>query len=1052
MNGIIFSGLQFLIVSILCVTNAQISPLKFMNISTEAGLSSVGVNAVIQDKKGFMWFGTENGLNRYDGYTVTEYRNIPGDTTSLSNDFIWSINEDRDGYIWIATESGGLNSFDPLTGKFVHYKHNPEDTASISSNVLQYVFTDRDNNIWAGTWGKGLNLFNRSKGSFVRFQHNKNDPKTISNDKVFCIYQDRNNNIWIGTDGGGLDKYNPEAGTFTNYIFDKTPQSTSNAISKIFEDSEGTLWLGTFGSGLIKFNPFTAETVHFVNSGEKGAISGSFIWDIIEDVQGYLWIATQSNGINIKDKTLEYFHYLKPDVSNPHSFGTTQTKSLYSDRTGVLWIGTSVEGVYKTDRKKEKFFQLTNESSNPNSLPENYVFTLCEDSENHIWIGMYNSLCRYDPLTGKFTEYPLKNAGPKSVDGSIVRYIYEDSHKDIWVGTYFGRLNKYNRKTDSFTKIDLDFNGDNPDANNIRAIYEDSSNDLWFCSNGGGLIHYNRGKNEYKVFRADTVSLLSSDYVISAGEDKYGNLWTGTYGMGLNRFNKHHQKFVTYYPDNKTSAPFLTDNVSEIYLDSGGNLWFGTTRGGICLYDYGTGTLLNYSEKEGLASNSIYGILEDNNNNFWISTSKGISRINPANRNIKNFDHNQGLTKGEFNPSARLKTRKGWMYFGGTKGISYFHPDSLYDNQLIPPVTITSLKVLDKNFNLPWNISFTDTVVLEYYQNSLSFEFASLDYTNPSQNRYAYMIEGIDENWVYINQRRFVNIPQLNPGKYKFRVKATNNDGYWNEEGTQITLIVKPPYWSTWWAYLIYISFVILSLVMLRSYELKSRKRKEKKRLEKEKAEHEEFSRRLLRSQEEERKRIASELHDSLGQNLLIIKNRAMLAARSDNVAFEKKQLLDISEGASASIDEVRRISYNLHPYHLDSLGLTKSIKAIIDNLESTTETNFSFELDNIDGIFNKEKEINFFRIIQECINNIIKHSQAKQAGIVIKRREKFLTVNISDNGSGFSQNGPEQSKNREKGFGLKNLQNRAALLEGEIVIKSSPEMGTHIKLLIHLT
>jgi signal transduction histidine kinase/ligand-binding sensor domain-containing protein len=1012
----------------------------FRNISVEYGLSSISVNSILQDRKGFIWLGTEDGLNRYDGYDFKVYRNDPDDSGSLSNNYIWSICEDSSGNIWVGTEGGGLNKFDPVSEIFFRYTFNPEDASSLSSNIVQYVYTDHMDNVWAGTWGSGLNLYNKKNNSFIRYNSSE-EKGSISNNKIFCIYQDSKRNLWVGTDGGGLNQYIPHSNTFETFRFDHSgSQPKLNAISKIIEGKDGTLWIGTFGGGVINFNSVNGSTKIYSAGSRDGSLSGNYIWDIAVEKSGNLWFATQSRGLSFysyKENKFTSFNKSNSPVAE-------QVKSLFIDKSEVLWIGTLTSGIFTTDRKKRKFNNMS--SSNPaGGLPENFVLAIMQDRYSDIWIGSYNYITRYSPSEGKFYSFNLKK-GTGNISGAVVRSIFEDSESEIWVGTYFGHLNKFNRKSGKFENIDLNIKGDNPDANTVRAIFEDNKGHLWFCSNGGGIVKLDKKSGSYTVYRADSVSGLTSDYVISAAEDKYGNLWFGTQGGGLNKFDRSTGKFARYNAGLKPGTPSITDVVPELFIDSQGRLWIGTSKGGLCLYDYAADSLIVYSEKNGLISNSVYGILEDDKQNLWVSTSKGIAMLNTSTGTLKNYDVNHGLIRGEFNPSSKAKTADGWIYFGGIEGINYFHPDSIVENSYIPPVEITSFTVLNSDFKLPVNTSYIDTIVLAHNQNEINFDFAALDYTNPSQNSYAYKIKGIDENWNYIGNRRSINFTRLSPGKYKIIIKGSNNDGIWNNAGKELLLIITPPFWATWWAYVVYISLFGILLVSIREYELKRRRKREKENLMKEKAAHEEFSRRLLKSQEEERKRIASELHDSLGQNLLIIKNRAVLATRSTDPEFSRLQLNDISSGASSAIEEVRRISYNLHPHHLDNLGLTKSIRAMIDNLESTTSIRFTFDSDNIDHKFDPESEINFFRIIQECVNNIVKHSEADKSSVIIKSGSNSLSVTISDNGKGFD---PENNSlpDAPGGFGLKNLQKRAAILKGEFVIDSVKDKGTTIKL-----
>ena len=747
-----------------------------------------------------------------------------------------------------------------------------------------------------------------------------------------------------------------------------------------------------------------------------------------------LWIGTLSNGINIYNPEEDNFFRLKNESSDPTSISSDYIRELFEDKSHVLWIGTIGGGLNKIDRKPGKFFYLTNDPDNLNSLSKNFIYSICEDSYGEIWFGTYQKeLDRYNPAQNKFIHYSSNPLDPKSLNGEIVRSIYEDSDKDLWIGTYFGSLQKFDRKNDSFIRIDLsDLIRENPGVVNIRTIYEDREKVLWFGTNGGGLIKYEKGRNGFKRYSTESMSGLSNDHILSICEDSEGYLWVGTYGGGLNKFDKTKEMF-SHYKHSLEDSSSLSDNViTKLYCDSRGVLWVGTYFGGLNKFNKGTNSFTHYTDEEGLPSNLICDIIEDNKGIFWISTIRGITKFNPSTGSISNYDQSSG-TLEEYNPGAGFKTKGGLVYFGSIDGVTYFHPDSIRENNHIPNIVITSFKKLNKQIDFNKNIAYIDTITLSYKEIYFSVEFASLDYTEPEKNQFAYMLEGFDKDWVYAGNRNIANYTNIDPGEYIFKVKGSNNDGVWNENGASVMIVITPPFWETWWFDTVFI-IAFLSIGPIIYYRRVSSLKREKKQ-------NEEFAEKLIHSQEEERKRIASELHDSLGQDLLIIKNLALLALQKNEKEFTVKQLQEISSTSSSTIEEVRQIAYNLHPYQLDRLGLTKAIKSIILQIVSLTKIKFEDNIENIDDLFSKEQEINVYRIIQECINNIIKHSNASEAELQIIKDEELI-IKVSDNGKGFNIRKAELNS---KGFGIKNLYKRVNILNGEINVTSTLGNGTKI-------
>ncbi|WP_337873256.1 two-component regulator propeller domain-containing protein [Ignavibacterium sp.] len=1008
--------------------NIAVDP-NLKSFSVSDGLSSDNVNWIIQDTQGFIWFATEDGLSRFDGYSFKVYQNKRGNKNSLSSNFIWNISLDRNGNLWIATDAGGLNKFDPVTEKFERFIHDSKSHTSISSGPVTYTLEDNEGKIWVGTWGGGLSVYDPIENSFTNFIHNSNDSTSLSDNRILCIYEDDKKNIWIGTDNGGLNKFDRSSNTFkSNFFSFNTP--FKNSISYISKGSDNNLLLGTTEGWIIEFNPETNDGRVFPALTKTNKDVQNIIWNIVKDPEGFYWIATSQEGIyKFYPQQDEEFSDRKRFEKLSGVFEKT-AKCVYIDKDDNLWIGSIGGGIKKISRKKKSFFVL-NSTTTQGKIKDNFTFSVCEDNYYDLWIGtMTDGVYRYNLKTGKIKNYP-PNSAPGGLSGEMMRYIFVDRAGDLWIAPLFGKLNKYNYIKDRFEQIDLDFNKDNPDANLIRVVYEDNEGIFWIgLSGNGGLLKYDKEKKtftRYKYAKLTNHSINLTD-ILSIKEDNIGNLLIGTYGFGMFIFNKSTESFSHYrFEENNLSS--LPDNtIPEIFIDSEQNIWL-ATYSGLSKYNPDLNNFSTYTKDDGLPSNSIFAILEDHNSNLWLSTSNGISKFDKKNKVFYNFDFSQGVQQGDFLAAARCKLKDGRMFFGGNNGLTYFHPDSVNILSSAPVPVFTAFKVFNNEVALQRSIIYTDTITVDYFDNMFSFEFSSLEFDAPQKIKYAYMLEGLDKEWIQLGNKRTATFTHLSPGEYTLKVKSSDIFGTWNEKFKKITLIVTPPFWMTWWFRGIII-LMFLSTGPIIYY-------KRVKQLKKEKQLQVDFSRQLIHSQEEERKRIASELHDSIGQDLLVIKNLALLNKKKDD------QFDEISKIAGDAIDDVRRISYNLHPHQIDRLGLTKAITSMFNNIKQISKINFEINIDNVDGLFNKEKEINIFRIIQECANNIVKHSEAAEAKVKIKLSDNKLLLKISDNGKGFNI---EVVKSESFGFGLRNLENRVSLLNGEMNIESTKN-GTEVNI-----
>ena len=809
----------FLIVPV--ILYPQEEDTQFERISVEQGLSQSSVHCIFQDSKGFMWFGTEDGLNKYDGYQFTVYNNNPDDIGSLSSNEVWAIYEDSSEVLWIGTIGGGINKFDRNTEQFTPYKHDPDNPNSISDNRVMSVYKDHSGVLWIGT-ENGLNKYNREAGIFTHY---------LQNTSVSSICEDKSGTLLIGTIGDGLFKCDRSMQEFINYKYDINEHNSlsDNQVWSLYKDKSDFLWIGTF-NGLDKLNLSTDQIFHY--------LPNNYIVSIYKDRSGTLWFGSRGGGLKKLDPRSDKFTHFRYESGYPNSISNNQVISIIEDAAGVLWIGTFGGGINKLNRQKKKFAHFRSESNRINQMIHNSVWSLYESTycgKVFLWIGTDEGLDKLDRGKGFYTHY---------LSGEHIRIIYEDNAGSLWIGTYGSGLFKYDQSTDQFFHFFHQPDKSISLSNNlVWAIHESWYNgkyELWIGTEYG----LNRLDNESGNFtrylsESDNPNSLSYNYILSIHEDKDGILWLGTWGGGLNKFDRTTGRFMHYIHD-ADNLYSLSDNVVSAIYESHNDdediLWIGTFGGGLNKFNRKTGQFICYREKDGLANDVIYGILGDNHGKLWISTNIGLSQFDPENNSFRNYDVDDGLQSNEFNFGACHRSKNGEMFFGGINGFTAFYPDSIKDNPHMPNVVITDFHVFNRRveiraenlkggneqFYIPKHISVTQDLEMSYKQNVFSFEFAALDYCNPQKNQYAYKMEGVDPDWVYRNaSRRYVTYTQLDPGEYLFKVKGSNNDGIWNEKGTSLKIIITPPWWKTNWAYVAYIFLFGLTLYALRTYDQK---------------------------------------------------------------------------------------------------------------------------------------------------------------------------------------------------------------------------------------
>ncbi len=801
-----------IIIVLILGLSVSVRSLEFKHLSIDAGLSQSTIYAILQDKQGFIWIGTQDGLNKYDGYKFIVYRHDPQNIHSLSHNEIFSIYEDSTGTLWIGTGEG-LERYDREHDKFIHYQNDSKNPYSLSHNEVWSIYEDNQGFLWIGTNGGGLNKLDRETGRFTRYQHDSKNPQTINHNSIWPIYQDKNNNLWIGTNGGGLNKFNYQEQKFTHYLINtKNPYNLSNNVASIYEDNTGNLWIGTL-NGLHIFDRKQKKfTSYFHNPDNKNSLRHRSVWNIIEDHKNRLWIGT-GGGLNLFNRETNSFTKFQDKFNDLNLIF-----SLYQDRANTIWVGTEGNGLSYFNCEQEKFIHYKHEPNNSNSLNNNEVFAIYVDSEDIIWIGTeYGGLNKFN--NSKVTHYQHDPRNPNSISSDEIQIIYEDSNKILWIGTYGGGLNSFDReKFVTFKNIPHDLTSLSDDY--VLSIHEDHANNLWVGTRDG-LNKFDQKNNKFERYNYESNNLdsLSHKEISVIYEDSKNSLWIGTQGGGLNKLVQ--DKFIRYQHDKKNPTSLSNNDILSIYEDKIGNLWIGTLTGGLNKFDGKQFT----TYRKSLPNDTVYGILEDEKGYLWLSTNQGLAKFNPKTGLSKNYDVSDGLQSNEFNTGAFYKNRHGEMLFGGINGFNQFNPNLIKDNYYIPPVVITKLSVFNQPLTiggdspLQQHINVAKELTLSYKQTFFSFELATLNFLKAEKNQYAYKLEGFDQDWNYIGNQRnayYTNVPY---GKYIFKIKGSNNDGLWNEQGNELKITILPPPWQTWWAYVLYIIIILTIIISYVRYQ-----------------------------------------------------------------------------------------------------------------------------------------------------------------------------------------------------------------------------------------
>ncbi|RQW05951.1 MAG: hybrid sensor histidine kinase/response regulator [Calditrichaeota bacterium] len=1054
----------FFICLLFSLPGESIHTFRLDHLTISDGLPNSSVSAVVQDSRGFMWFGTQSGLARYDGYGFTIYLNDPFDSNSLPHNQIQTMFMDENNVLWIGTYNG-LSRFDIELGTFTNYPSLDDDASSLSNNVVVAIGKDSAGRLWVGTLN-GLNRFNEEEDTFSRFFFDKDDPRSLPNNTVRAIFNDDNDNLWIGT-YGGLSRWNEIKGNFENYscsedriqikineykdslgpenpVFSESddyfieqlglsvdkesiPSNYVMAISQHPSDKNvlilGT-WEGKTSPGGVAFFNTSTHISERINTVDKR------IYSLLNDGMDKLWIGTWGGGLILYDySTGEMDHF---STANNGEISHDIIYALHKDQSGVIWIGTNGGGLDKYVDWKNLYDFFKNNPDNPYSLPAGKVNSALEDSQGTLWFAIQGrGISRFNPETGLFRNYTTEDGNPRSLSNPLVNAVYEDSKENLWIGTNNG-LNLYNRETDDFERFYAGKELTSLPDNLIYSIAEDHTGNLWLGSYTRGIFVRSPDTGVYRYYENDKSdpSSLSDNLIRSLFVDSTGVVWVCT-NKGLNRYDRESDSFIRYLHDRDNRESISSNDIRRVFEDSSGNLWIATNGGGVNLYDRENDSFTLISSDDGLLNNSVMAIGEDDAGRLLFITIPGISIYSPKDNSFSVLDKKTGLLSSELT-SGFLKASDGSLYVGGTNGITHIPRLQKEAVTYKPMVNINSVSVLGVPYSQNGRATWTfRNLILDYGENTLGFDFTLSDYSSAGQNQFAYKLEGVDPEWVYSGVRNFARYTNLEPGTYNFKVIGADSRNNWNLEGTSLDFTIKPPFWRSSFAYITYILIFILIFILL-FLRIKNRQDEALRKMEEQKALNLELENRVRKrtAQIEEARRIAEEATKAKS---LFLANMSHELRTPLNAVVGFSELLnegDYSPEKRHIITSIKTAGKSLSTLINDLLDLSKLEAGKMTIKKAPVDiSRVLFELRHIFNLRIREKglkfilhidpaipgelmldETRFRQILINIVGNSIKFTEEGFVRISLEALKKNndntidLKLEVSDSGCGISE------------------------------------------------
>jgi ligand-binding sensor domain-containing protein/signal transduction histidine kinase len=1025
--------------------HVEVRDARFTHLTTSDGLSQGYVTAVLQDRRGFLWFATRDGLNRYDGNAFVVYKNNPTDPRSLSSNFIQDLMEDDHGDLWIATNSG-VNRFDPTTERVTRYLHDPNNLNSIVGAYVTSIAQDSRGHLWFGTEASGLDMFDPATKTFTHYR-NDSDGQFVG--RITQVIADSHGEIWFVGERG-LFHLNPATGQISR------PPATRNGFSaeNLYEDEAGNLWMVANSPivELVKYDQAGRVTKYPLGARAAGVLAsttngGSVNSKVMADGQNGLWVPT-SEGLYYFDRRTERFTYrFQHEETNPHSLDSNAILSVYQDRGGVLWVGTENAGLNILNFRQEEFGYHGHRPGDPKSLSLGRVKAIYQEPNGVLWVGLFpRALDRVDPNTGEITHYvPTTGDGNKLSEGTNVDSIYKDAAGYLWIGGGGCGLDRFDERTGRFKHYR--HNPTDPNSllsDNVFTIYRDRNGDMW-VGQQNGISRFDPATDGFINYRPvpDNPGSLGN-WVWVVYQDRSGTLWLGTFGGTLIRFDDKAKTFLAYTPDSRDPHKLNGAGITTIHEDRTGTLWVGGFDG---LYKFNrqNGSFTRYTESQGLPSSTIRCIREDGAGRLWLSTQKGVSRFDPPKESFRNYDVSDGLQSNEFSDGC-YQTPDGEIFFGGSNGFNAFFPENVRDNPYVPPVVITSFKIFNKPVPmgaksvLKKAIPYVDSLTLSYHDNIFSFEFAALSYANSQKNRYRYKLENFEPSWNEVgSKQRLATYTNLDPGKYVFRVQGSNSDGIWNEEGVSLPILITPPWWRTNWFHALFA--VVLLTLLWGAYQLRVRQL------------HHQFAM-TLEARVGERTRIARDLHDTLLQSFqgLVFRFQGALNQLPNRPEKAREVLESALISADQAIAEGRSAIQELRSSSQES-DLEQMLQAMGRELASSQNGDDSAPPLRVivEGKRRVKRAITreeIYRIARELLRNAYRHARARNIEAELRYDDDAFLLIVRDDGKGID---PEVLKDRGRAghWGLPGMYERAEGIGARLDIWSEAGAGTEVRLTV---
>lgn len=813
----------------------------FQNILDNKDISLGEGGALLQDSQGFMWLGGSNALIRFDGYEFRQF-DLEDNTNNIkeknSIKFIQDLFEDSHKKLWIASQYG-VYVYDPIKEKVTQLKDDDTQPLKITTSAFLKIKELPNGEIIACSF-QGLFIIDPVSMRYTTITHSKSNNLGPHSQRVNTAYLDKSNKLWIGTEAG-LELVDWDSKKFRLITLDKTnPElAANNRVADIIEDVDGWFWLAT-SNGLVHYNPITQEQIHYRhNPNDPQSLAANDVWKLMIDSKNTVWIATDGGGISIYDKKQNHFLNHQHQLGKAGAINSNQVRTIIEDKNGDIWTGNYPVGINYFDRSTEFITTYAHDAADSKSLSHNAVLSVELASDGNLWLGTDGGgLNFFNRKNNTFTHFRHSPENPQSINGNSVLDVYRDKSGLIWTGTWGGGIAYFDPHTQTFTRLPFDIrrntNERTTTSRKLNSAYawsirEDANNDLWISTFTGGLSKYDRKTQVFTHYThvVDDPQSLSAQLAWLTFEDSRGNFWVGT-NNGLNLMNKQNETFIHYLSDPQDPKSLSNPSVIALFEDSKGRLWAGTDAG-LNLFDYQTKKFTRFGKMDGFLDDTIRSITEGNNGILWIGTNNGVSSFDVEHKKIKNYNRIGGKLMGGFKTGASLFTPSGELILGGNNGLRIIKTSALSENQLPPAIAFTDLKIFTDSVviggadgTLQKSINHSDSITLDYKKSMFTLAFSALNFRDTEKNNYSFKLEGFDKDWLYAGNLRQAKYTNLDAGTYEFRVRASNNDSIWNEEGRSIQITVLPPPWKTWWAYAIYVTlFIGLLLLFVRNQRQK---------------------------------------------------------------------------------------------------------------------------------------------------------------------------------------------------------------------------------------